>query len=31
MDGGYEVHVLFEGMSMAELILRCRDIVIEQE
>jgi hypothetical protein len=31
MDCGYEVHVLFEGMSMAELILRCRDIVIEQE
>ncbi|MBP1903894.1 hypothetical protein J2Z32_000511 [Paenibacillus turicensis] len=31
VDGGYEVHVLFEGMSMAELILRCRDIIIEQE
>lgn len=29
VDGGYEVHVLFEGMS--ELILRCRDIIIEQE
>lgn len=31
VDGGYEVHVLFGGMSMAELILRCRDILIEQE
>lgn len=31
VDGGYEVHVLFEGMNMAELILRCRDIIIEQE
>lgn len=31
VDGGYEVHVLFEGMSMPELILRCRDIIIEQE
>jgi hypothetical protein len=31
VDGGYEVHVLFEEMSMVELILRCRDIIIEQE
>lgn len=31
VDGGYEVHVLFAGMSMSELILRCRDILIEQE
>lgn len=27
---GYEVHVLFSGSTMAELIIRCQDIIIEQ-
>lgn len=27
---GYEVHVLFAGTTMTELIIRCQDIIIEQ-
>ncbi|MFF2483518.1 DUF4085 family protein [Paenibacillus sp. NPDC058071] len=30
-DCGYEVHVLFSGKEMSELIIRCADIVVEQE
>lgn len=30
VDDGYEVHVLFAGKDMPELILRCKDIVIEE-
>ncbi|WP_249899367.1 DUF4085 family protein [Paenibacillus sp. PK3_47] len=30
VDGGYEVHVLFEGNGMPELIIRCKDIVLEE-
>lgn len=30
-ESGYEVHILFDGESMAELILRCHDILIEKE
>lgn len=31
VDGGYEAHMLFSGKGMPELIIRCADIVIEQE
>ncbi|GAA3403375.1 DUF4085 family protein [Paenibacillus hodogayensis] len=31
IDNGYEVHMLFAGKGMPELILRCHDIVIEKE
>ncbi|UUZ87205.1 DUF4085 domain-containing protein [Paenibacillus sp. P26] len=30
-DCGYEVHILFSGEGMPELIIRCADIVAEQE
>lgn len=30
-DSGYEVHILFSGEGMPELIIRCADIVVEQE
>ncbi|XID94961.1 hypothetical protein ACF3MZ_10780 [Paenibacillaceae bacterium WGS1546] len=30
-DGGYEVHILFSGKGMPELIIRCADIIVEQE
>lgn len=30
-DCGYEVHILFSGEVMPELIIRCADIVVEQE
>ncbi len=30
-DDGYEAHVLLDGKEMAEFIVRCRDIIIEQE
>ncbi|MCY9591065.1 DUF4085 domain-containing protein [Paenibacillus chitinolyticus] len=30
-DCGYEVHILFSGEGMPELIIRCADIVVEQE
>ncbi|MNJ50504.1 hypothetical protein D3C77_457760 [compost metagenome] len=31
VEGGYEVHVLFAGSTIAELIIKCHDIIIEQE
>ncbi|MHA7966954.1 DUF4085 family protein [Paenibacillus sp. CAU 1782] len=31
VDGGYEAHMLFSGKRMADLIIRCSDIVAEQE
>lgn len=31
IDNGYEVHVLFAGEGMPELIIRCQDIIIEEE
>lgn len=31
IDNGYELHVLFEGESMPELIVRCADILVEEE
>lgn len=30
-DSGYEAHILFHGGQLKELIIRCTDIVIEQE
>jgi len=30
-DHGYEVHILFHGEGMPELIIRCADIIVEQE
>ncbi|MCP3775780.1 DUF4085 domain-containing protein [Paenibacillus sp. MZ04-78.2] len=30
-DCGYEVHILFSGEGMSELIIHCADIVVEQE
>lgn len=30
-DSGYEAHILFHGEGMPELIIRCADIVVEQE
>ncbi|SEL10522.1 Protein of unknown function [Paenibacillus sp. OK003] len=31
MDNGYELHVLFYGENMPELIVRCADILVEEE
>lgn len=31
IDDGYEVHVLFAGQRMPEMIIRCRDILLEKE
>lgn len=31
MDNGYELHVLFDGANMPELIVRCADILVEVE
>ncbi|OBR64125.1 hypothetical protein A7K91_16025 [Paenibacillus oryzae] len=31
VDSGYEAHMLFSGEKMADLIIRCSDIVMEQE
>jgi hypothetical protein len=30
-EGGYEAHMLFEGEGMPELIIQCKDIIIEKE
>ncbi|WP_152679697.1 hypothetical protein [Paenibacillus sp. IHB B 3415] len=30
VDDGFEVHVLFAGEGMPELIIRCKDIVVEE-
>lgn len=30
-EGGYEAHMLFQGEDMAELIIRCKDIVIAKD
>ncbi|MFX3647870.1 MAG: DUF4085 family protein [Paenibacillus sp.] len=31
IDNGYELHVLFDGENMPELIVRCADILVEEE
>lgn len=31
IDNGYELHVLFYGENMPELIVRCADIIVEEE
>jgi len=31
IDNGYELHVLFDGENMPELIVRCEDILAEEE
>ncbi|WP_433751919.1 DUF4085 family protein [Paenibacillus amylolyticus] len=31
IDNGYELHVLFDGENMPELIVRCVDILVEEE
>lgn len=31
IDNGYELHVLFDGENMPELIIRCADILVEED
>jgi len=31
IENGYEVHMLFDGEEMSELIIQCQDIVVEEE
>ncbi|MGF9697897.1 MULTISPECIES: DUF4085 family protein [Paenibacillus] len=31
IENGYEVHMLFDGAEMSELIIQCQDIVVEEE
>ncbi|WP_127539528.1 DUF4085 family protein [Paenibacillus illinoisensis] len=31
IENGYEIHMLFDGEEMSELIIQCQDIVVEEE
>ncbi|WP_272036364.1 DUF4085 family protein [Paenibacillus sp. JJ-100] len=31
IDNGYELHVLYDGENMPEWIVRCADILVEEE